>query len=175
MLELKNISKTYRSKNGVTHRALNDVSLSFGETGLVFIVGRSGGGKSTLLNIIAALDKADRGDMLLYGNSFKDFSSSKLDSYRNTYIGVVFQDYNLLPTLTVYQNIALALGLQSAESDERVNAVIDRLGLNEIKDRRPNEISGGQSQRVAIARALVKDPKMILADEPTGNNGTRDV
>lgn len=169
MLELKNISKTYRSKNGVTHRALNDVSLSFGETGLVFIVGRSGGGKSTLLNIIAALDKADRGDMLLYGNSFKDFSSSKLDSYRNTYIGVVFQDYNLLPTLTVYQNIALALGLQSAESDERVNDVIDRLGLNEIKDRRPNEISGGQSQRVAIARALVKDPKMILADEPTGN------
>ena len=169
MLELKNISKTYRSKNGVTHRALNDISLSFGETGLVFIVGRSGGGKSTLLNIIAALDRADRGDMLLYGNSFKDFNSAKLDSYRNTYIGVVFQDYNLLPTLTVYQNIALALGLQSAESDERVNAVIEKLGLQDIKDRKPNEISGGQSQRVAIARALVKDPKMILADEPTGN------
>ena len=169
MLQLKNISKTYRSKNGVTHRALNDISLSFGETGLVFIVGRSGGGKSTLLNVIAALDKADRGDMLLYGNSFKEFSGAKLDSYRNTYIGVVFQDYNLLPTLTVYQNIALALGLQSVISDERVDGVIEKLGLQEIKDRKPNEISGGQSQRVAIARALVKDPKMILADEPTGN------
>ncbi len=169
MLELKNISKTYRSKNGVTHRALNDVSLSFGETGLVFIVGRSGGGKSTLLNVIAALDKADRGEILLYGNSFKDFSSAKLDSYRNTYIGVVFQDYNLLPTLTVYQNIALSLGLQNVTNNERVDAVVDRLGLREIADRKPNEISGGQSQRVAIARAVIKDPRIILADEPTGN------
>lgn len=169
MLQLKNISKTYRSKNGVTHRALNDVSLSFGETGLVFIVGRSGGGKSTLLNMIAALDRPDRGEILLYGNSFRDFNNSKLDSYRNTYIGVVFQEYNLIPTLTVYQNIALALGLQSNESSERVDAAIARAGLEEIKDRKPNEISGGQSQRVAIARAVVKDPKVILADEPTGN------
>lgn len=169
MLELKNISKTYRSKNGVTHRALNDVSLSFGEKGLVFIVGRSGGGKSTLLNMIAALDRPDRGEILLYGNSFRDFNNAKLDSYRNTYIGVVFQDYNLIPTLTVYQNIALALGLQSCEKSERVNDAIARAGLEEIKDRKPNEISGGQSQRVAIARAVVKDPKIILADEPTGN------
>ncbi len=169
MLELKNISKTYRSKNGVTHRALNDISLSFGQTGLVFIVGRSGGGKSTLLNMIAALDRPDRGEILLYGNSFRDFSNAKLDSYRNTYIGVVFQDYNLIPTLTVYQNIALALGLQSNENSERVNAAIKTAGLEDIKDRKPNEISGGQSQRVAIARAVVKDPKVILADEPTGN------
>ena len=169
MLELKNISKTYRSKNGVTHRALNDISLSFGQTGLVFIVGRSGGGKSTLLNMIAALDRPDRGEILLYGNSFRDFNNAKLDSYRNTYIGVVFQDYNLIPTLTVYQNIALALGLQSNESSERVNAAIKTAGLEDIKDRKPNEISGGQSQRVAIARAVVKDPKIILADEPTGN------
>ncbi len=169
MLQLKNISKTYRTKNGVTHRALNDVTLSFGDKGLVFIVGRSGGGKSTLLNIIAALDKPDRGELLLFGNSFKDFSDAKLDSYRNTYIGVVFQDYNLIPTLNVRQNIALALGLQSAESDERVNAAISRLNLEDIAERKPNEISGGQSQRVAIARAIVKDPKVILADEPTGN------
>ena len=169
MLELKNISKTYRSKNGVTHRALNDVSLSFGQCGLVFIVGRSGGGKSTLLNMIAALDRPDRGEILLYGNSFRDFNNSKLDSYRNTYIGVVFQDYNLIPTLTVYQNIALALGLQSNENSERVDAAIKTAGLEEIKGRKPNEISGGQSQRVAIARAVVKDPKVILADEPTGN------
>ena len=169
MLELKKISKTYRTKNGVTHRALNDVSLSFGETGLVFIVGRSGGGKSTLLNVIAALDKPDRGEILLYGNSFKDFNGAKLDSYRNTYIGVVFQDYNLLPTLTVYQNIALSLGLQGVTSDERVDAVVDKLGLREIANRKPNEISGGQSQRVAIARAVIKNPRIILADEPTGN------
>ncbi|MBQ7699751.1 MAG: ABC transporter ATP-binding protein/permease [Clostridia bacterium] len=169
MLELKNISKTYRSKNGVTHRALNDVSLSFGEKGLVFIVGRSGGGKSTLLNMIAALDRPDRGEILLYGNSFRDFNNSKLDSYRNTYIGVVFQEYNLIPTLTVYQNIALSLGLQNNESSERVDNAIKQAGLEDIKNRKPNEISGGQSQRVAIARAVVKDPKVILADEPTGN------
>ena len=169
MLQLKNISKTYRARNGVTHRALNDVSLSFDETGLVFIVGRSGSGKSTLLNIIAALDKPDRGEMSLYGNSFRDFSDSAYDSYRNTYIGVVFQDYNLLPTLTVYQNIALALGLQGTPSDERVDEVLKKLNITEIANRKPNEISGGQSQRVAIARAVIKDPKIILADEPTGN------
>ena len=117
MLELKNISKTYRTKNGVTQRALNDVSLSFPESGLVFIVGRSGGGKSTLLNMIATLDTPDRGDILLYGNSFTKFTRSQLDSYRNTYVGVVFQEYNLLPTLTLRQNTALALGLQSKQDD----------------------------------------------------------
>lgn len=169
MLELRNISKTYRTKNGVTQRALNDVSLSFPDKGLVFIVGRSGGGKSTLLNMIAALDTPDRGEIFLFGNSFSNFSRSQLDSYRNTYVGVVFQDYNLLPTLNVKQNIALALGLQSKTDDKRLQDVISYLGLDEISDRKPNEISGGQAQRAAIARALVKDPKMIVADEPTGN------
>lgn len=169
MLQLKNISKTYRTKNGATHRALNNVSLRFGEKGLVFIVGRSGGGKSTLLNMIAALDKPDSGEILLYGNSFSKFTKSDYDSYRNAYVGVIFQEYNLLKTLTVYQNIALALGLQHNESDERVKDVIAKLGLEELADRKPNDISGGQSQRVAIARAVVKDPKIIVADEPTGN------
>ena len=169
MLQLKNISKTYRTKNGATHRALNNVSLRFGEKGLVFIVGKSGGGKSTLLNMIAALDKPDSGEMLLYGNSFSNFSKSDYDAYRNTYVGVIFQEYNLLKTLTVYQNIALALGLQHNESSEKVDEVIKKLGLEELAQRKPNDISGGQSQRVAIARAMVKDPKIIVADEPTGN------
>ena len=169
MLELKNVSKTYRTKNGVTRRALNDVSLSFPESGLVFIVGRSGGGKSTLLNMIATLDTPDRGDILLYGNSFTKFTRAQLDSYRNTYVGVVFQEYNLIPTLTLRQNTALALGLQSKQDDERVTRALEYLGLTDIADRKPNEISGGQAQRAAIARAIVKDPKMIVADEPTGN------
>ncbi len=169
MLQLKNISKTYRTKSGATHRALNNVSLRFGEKGLVFIVGRSGGGKSTLLNMIAALDKPDSGEMLLYGNSFSAFTKSDYDSYRNTFIGVIFQEYNLLKTLTVRENISLALGLQHNESDEKVEAVIKKLGLDELAERKPNDISGGQSQRVAIARAVVKDPKIIVADEPTGN------
>ena len=169
MLQLKNISKTYRTKNGATHRALNNVSLRFGEKGLVFIVGRSGGGKSTLLNMIAALDRPDSGEMLLYGNSFSKFSKADYDSYRNTFVGVIFQEYNLLKTLTVYQNIALATGLQHNESSEKVDAVIKRFGLEELAQRKPNDISGGQSQRVAIARAVIKDPKIIVADEPTGN------
>lgn len=169
MLDLKNIYKTYRSKNGVTHRALNNVSLSFGETGLVFIVGKSGGGKSTLLNVIGALDKPDRGEMSLYNNSFSSFSNADYDSYRNTFVGVIYQEYNLIKTLTVYENIALSLGLQGEKAKDKVNEVIEMLDLTSISHRRPNQISGGQSQRVAIARAIVKDPKLILADEPTGN------
>lgn len=169
MLELRNIYKTYRTKHGVTHRALNNVSLSFEETGLVFIVGKSGGGKSTLLNMIAALDKPDRGEILLWGNSFSSFRQSQYDAYRNTYIGVIFQEYNLIPALTVYQNISLSLGLQGHQSDERVKSVVELLGLGDITDRKPNQISGGQAQRVAIARAVVKDPRIIIADEPTGN------
>lgn len=173
MLELKNVYKTYRSKNGVTHRALNNVTLTFDETGLVFIVGKSGGGKSTLLNMIGALDKPDRGEMLLYKNSFSKFTASDYDSYRNTHIGVIFQEYNLIKTLTVYENIALSLGLRKEKTDGRVDEVIKKLGLTDIAHRKPNQISGGQSQRVAIARAIVKDPRIILADEPTGNLDTK--
>lgn len=169
MLELKNISKTYRSKNGVTCRALNNVSLSFEETGLVFIVGKSGGGKSTLLNIIGALDRADRGAMLLYGNDFTSFSNAQLDAYRNTYVGTVFQEYNLLPTLNAKSNVSLALGMQGKRSREAVDGIFEKMGLSELQKRKSNQLSGGQSQRIAIARALVKDPRIILADEPTGN------
>lgn len=168
MLEIKNVYKTYSSKNGVTHRALENVSLKFNEKGLVFILGKSGSGKSTLLNLIGGIDSFDRGDILIDGQSFLNFKEAEFDNYRNSCIGFVFQDFNLLDNLTVYDNVTLALDLQSKKDNEKVLDMLNKMEVGKLKNRKINELSGGQKQRVSIARALIKDPKIILADEPTG-------
>ncbi|CCV63640.1 ABC transporter, permease/ATP-binding protein [Alteracholeplasma palmae J233] len=169
MIELNNITRIYKPKRGVEVKALNSVSVKFQDKGMVFVLGKSGSGKSTLLNIIGGLDKYDEGDLLIQGKTTQDFKQSDFDSYRNTMIGFIFQEYNVLDEFTVAQNIGLALQLQGKKmTSEAINEILDSVDLTGFGDRKPNELSGGQKQRVAIARALVKDPKIIMADEPTG-------
>lgn len=169
MLEVKHLRKQYATKKGVVTNALDDVSLTFPETGMVFILGKSGSGKSTLLNVCGGLDKYTSGEIVIKGKSSAQFTSSDFDSYRNTYVGFVFQEYNILEDFTVEDNIALALELQNKKRDK---AVIDKIladvDMTDFASRKPNTLSGGQKQRVAIARALVKEPQIIMADEPTG-------
>lgn len=170
MLELKDICKTYKSKKGAQTQALKDVSLSFPDKGLVFVLGKSGCGKSTLLNVIGGLDKPDSGEISIMGRSSKDFSGTDFDSYRNTFVGFVFQEYNILNEFTVEDNIAIASELQGKKRDRAlIKEILGTFELEGIEDRKPNTLSGGQKQRVAIARALVKNPRLILADEPTGS------
>ncbi|MCD8307632.1 MAG: ATP-binding cassette domain-containing protein [Clostridia bacterium] len=169
MLEIRNLTKIYRDKGGTEITALDNVSLSFGETGLVFILGKSGCGKSTFLNCVGGLDTPTSGDIIVNGRSFADFTAADLDAYRNTFVGFVFQEYNVLPEFTVEENVALALELQNErQTKDRVAAILHEVDLAEYADRRPGTLSGGQKQRIAIARALVKDPEIIMADEPTG-------
>lgn len=170
MIELKNITKKYKSKKGLSTEALKGINLQFEENGLVFILGKSGSGKSTLLNILGGLDKYTSGDLIVNGKSSKNFSNSDWDAYRNTYMGFVFQEFNLIDNYTVYQNIKLSLELQNVKpTKEEVLKVLDKVGLKDVLKRKPNELSGGQKQRIAIARALIKNSEIILADEPTGN------
>ena len=169
MLSVKNLVKVYKTKGGTEVRALDDVSVEFPETGMVFLLGRSGSGKSTLLNVAGGLDKPDSGEVIVKGKSSKDFSASDFDSYRNTFVGFVFQEYNILNEFNIEQNIALALQLQGKKNDkEAVNALLEQVDLADMGKRKPNTLSGGQKQRVAIARALIKEPEIIMADEPTG-------
>ena len=169
MLEVRHIKKEYKTKNGAVTKALDDVSLNFPENGMVFILGKSGSGKSTLLNVCGGLDRMDSGEIIIKGKSSKDFSTQDFDSYRNTYVGFVFQEYNILNEFTVEQNIALALELQNKKPTKAViGKILADVDLTNFASRRPNTLSGGQKQRVAIARALVKEPEIIMADEPTG-------
>ena len=174
MLSVDRLTKIYTPRKGRAVRALDGVSLEFPEKGLVFLLGRSGSGKTTLLNILGGIDTPSYGEMSVDGRSFRDFSSSDLDAYRNSYVGFVFQEYDLIPEYTVGANIALALELQGKKpSDALVDDALRRVdmvtaGGRTLRGRMVSELSGGQKQRVAIARALVKDPDVILADEPTG-------
>ncbi len=169
MLEVRNLTKVYRPKKGVPVTAIDHVSLRFPATGMVFLLGKSGSGKSTLLNLLGGLDRYDEGEILIKGASSADFRQQHFDSYRNTYVGFIFQEYNILEEFTVGANIALAIELQGKKAtDEQINAILDEVDLTGYGTRRPNELSGGQKQRVAIARALVKQPRIIMADEPTG-------
>ncbi len=169
MLETKNLVKIYKPKKGVPVRALNGISLKFPETGMVFLLGKSGSGKSTLLNVLGGLDRYNEGEILIKGQSSKTFRQRHFDSYRNTYVGFIFQEYNILDEFSVGVNIGLALQLQGLKpTSEQINAILKEVDLDGYGNRKPNELSGGQKQRVAIARALVKSPKIIMADEPTG-------
>lgn len=169
MIEVKNLTKIYKPKKGVPVKALDGVNLKIEEKGMVFILGKSGSGKSTLLNLLGGLDSYDDGEIIVKGKSSKDFSQSEFDSYRNTYIGFIFQEYNILNEFNVGQNIALAMELQGKKAtSEELNKLLTTVDLEGYASRKPNELSGGQKQRVAIARALIKEPEIIMADEPTG-------
>ena len=170
MLQIKNISKQYKTGE-LVQVALNNVSLNFRDNEFVSILGPSGSGKTTLLNIIGGLDHYDKGDLIINNISTKKYRDRDWDSYRNHTIGFVFQSYNLIPHQTVLSNVELALtisGVTRKERRKRALEVLDKVGLKEQAHKKPNQMSGGQMQRVAIARALVNDPKILLADEPTG-------
>lgn len=171
MLILKNVNKFYHTSNQRIH-ALKDVSLEIDNKGFVVILGRSGCGKSTLLNIIGGLDDFDSGDIIINGTNLSKLKKSDWNKYRNNYVGFVFQEFYLIEEYTVGKNIALALELQGYSQDiinKKVNDILKQIDLYDYKDKLPNQLSGGEKQRIALARALVKDPKIILADEPTGN------
>ena len=168
MLILKNVKKTYKTKNSA-QIALDDVNLNFRKNEFVAIVGPSGSGKTTLLNIIGGLDNYDTGDLIINGKSTKDFRGNKWDYYRNSCVGFIFQNYNLVNHISVYQNVELALTLSNSKNKKKkVIDALKKVGLEKHASKKPNELSGGQMQRVAIARALVNNPEIILADEPTG-------
>jgi len=169
VLEIKNLTKIYKTKGGVDVKALNDVSTVFPETGMVFLLGKSGSGKSTLLNVCGGLDSPTSGEIIVKGKSSKNFTQSDFDSYRNTFVGFIFQEYNILNEFTVEENIALALELQGKSKDkEAIEELLEKVDLKGFGNRKPNTLSGGQKQRIAIARALIKSPEIIMADEPTG-------
>ena len=168
MLETKDLVKIYKPKKGVPVTALNKISLKFPSRGMVFLLGKSGSGKSTLLNVLGGLDRYDGGEIIIKGVSSKSFKQQHFDSYRNTYVGFIFQEYNVLDEFTVGANIALAIELQGRKaSDSEINGILKQVDLEGFGNRKPNELSGGQKQRVAIARALAMDPEVILFDEPT--------
>ncbi len=169
MIEVKNLFKKYTVKNGIEVKALDDVSLKIDKVGMVFLLGKSGAGKSTLLNVLGGLDRVDSGEIIINGKSSKDFSQSDFDSYRNTYLGFIFQEYNILNEFSIAENIALAIELQGKKpTNEEIDNILNQVDLAGLAKRKPNELSGGQKQRVAIARALIKNPQIIMADEPTG-------
>ncbi len=175
MLELKNITKVYHTANEEV-KALKGVSIKFRESEFVSILGQSGCGKTTLLNIIGGLDRYTTGDLIINGKSTRDFKDRDWDAYRNYKIGFVFQSYNLIGHQTILSNVELALtigGISKKERKERAIKALEEVGLKEHINKKPNQLSGGQMQRVAIARALVNNPDIILADEPTGALDTK--
>lgn len=170
MLQLQHISKVYHTGNQEFH-ALKDISIRFRENEFVSILGQSGSGKTTLLNIIGGLDQYTSGDLLIQGKSTKQFKDRDWDSYRNNTIGFVFQSYNLIGHQTALSNVEIAMtlsGVSKAERKKRAIEALERVGLKDHLYKKPSQMSGGQMQRIAIARALVNDPKVVLADEPTG-------
>ena len=175
MLELKKINKSYKTGT-FKQRALKDVSIKFRNDEFVAILGASGSGKTTLLNIIGGLDRYDSGDLIINGKSTKNFKEKDWDSYRNNCIGFIFQSYNLIPHITILDNVEMAMTLSGVNAKTRRKkalAALKKVGLSDHVHKRPNQLSGGQMQRVAIARALVNDPEVILADEPTGALDTK--
>lgn len=169
ILSTHNLTKTYGTGDNVVH-ALTDVSLDIEEGKFVSIIGSSGSGKSTLLNLLGGLDRPTSGDVILDGKAIFEMDDEALTIFRRRKIGFVFQNYNLMPILNVYENIVLPIELDGTKIDTAyVDKIMDVLGLSEKKLSMPNQLSGGQQQRVAIARALIHKPKVLLCDEPTGN------
>src|SRR5699024_8750819 len=170
MLQVKNVSKVYDGK--VPYRALADIDLTVDKGEFVGIMGPSGSGKTTLLNIIATIDEPTTGEVYIEGKNPHALKKNKLAKFRRQELGFVFQDFNLLHTLTVEENIVLPLTLDRKrveEMKEKADNIAQTLGIEEIMDKRTYEISGGQAQRTAVARAMIHDPQLVLADEPTGN------
>ena len=170
MLKLKNIKKDYKTGDFIQH-ALKNISVSFRKNEFVAILGPSGSGKTTLLNIIGGLDRYDSGDLIIDGKSTKGFKDKDWDAYRNHAVGFIFQSYNLISHISVLENVEMGMtlsGVSSAERRRKALELLEKVGLKDHAHKRPNQLSGGQMQRVAIARALANDPKIILADEPTG-------
>lgn len=176
MLQLKDIKKVYGNKETDRVEALKGVSLEFRDNEFVSILGQSGCGKTTFLNIIGGLDKYTSGDLIINGKSTKEFNDRDWDTYRNHSIGFVFQSYNLISHQSILNNVELALTLAGIDKKERRKRAIEALETVGLKDKiykKPTELSGGQMQRVAIARALVGNPDILLADEPTRSIGLR--
>ena len=172
MIRINNLTKIYKSKRRSRCKALDNINLTLPNKGLVFVLGKSGSGKSTLLNLIGGLDNITKGSIIVDGNNISYFNEKEFCDYRNTHIGFIFQDYHLIDELTVYENIVLSLNLRKIEDRGLVRNALKRVDLVGYEDRYPEELSGGERQRVAIARAIVKKPRIILADEPTGNLDT---
>ena len=172
VLELKNVKKVYKMPGGGTFQALKGISASFEEGELVSIVGESGSGKSTLMNLIGGLDSDFEGEIIYQGKNLRDYTKQELDRFHKKSIGFIFQNFNLLGRLNVYDNIALPLQFwgqnkNSKENHDRIMELLDRVGLKDKVNSYPKQLSGGQKQRVAIARALVLNPKILLCDEAT--------
>ena len=170
MLQLKNIVKDYGEGDSKV-QALKGVSINFRANEFVSILGHSGCGKTTLLNIVGGLDQYTDGDLIIKGKTTKKYKDKDWDTYRNHSVGFVFQSYNLIMHQTVLQNVELALtlsGVSKSERRRRAKEVLEKVGLGSQIHKKPNQMSGGQMQRVAIARALAKNPKLLLCDEPTG-------
>ena len=168
MIKIINVSKVYGSQNN-SQTAIDNLSLTLPSKGMIFVIGESGSGKSTLLNLIGGLDSITSGDIVIDGNNLTDLDDAELVNYRSSYIGFVFQDYSLIQDMNIYNNIKLSLDIIGEKDSSKVDSVLKSVNLDKFKTRHPNQLSGGQCQRAAIARAIVKNPKLILCDEPTGN------
>ena len=170
LLKIQQIEKYYGSRSSLT-KAIDDISFSVSKGEFIAIMGASGSGKTTLLNCISTIDRVTAGHIFLEDTDITTLKGKELNKFRRDKLGFIFQDFNLLDTLTAYENIALALSIQkkpAADIDKAVNRVAQQLGIIEVLKKYPYQMSGGQKQRVASARAIVTDPKLILADEPTG-------
>jgi putative ABC transport system ATP-binding protein len=170
-LKIDSLKKQYGGEKEAVTNAIDDISLEIENGEFVGIMGASGSGKTTLLNMIAAIDRPTAGQIYIDGTEISQMSEKELAAFRGDKIGFIFQDYNLIDTLTVYENIALPLSMQKVTPDvitEKVNELADTFGIDKVLNKFPYEISGGQRQRAACARAIIKNPKLILADEPTG-------
>lgn len=170
VLEVKNLEKYYGSKSNIT-KAVDNISFNVSKAEFVGIMGASGSGKTTLLNCISTIDKVTSGHITVNGNDITKMHGDKLNKFRREELGFIFQDFNLLDTLTAYENIAIALTIQKVKPDEidkLINNIAEKLEIVDVLDKYPYQISGGQKQRVASARAVITKPNLILADEPTG-------
>ena len=171
ILEVNKIEKYYGNKANLT-KAIDNISFSVNKGEFVGIMGASGSGKSTLLNCISTIDRVTSGHILINGEDITKLRGNKLNKFRREELGFIFQDFNLLDTLTAYENIAIALSIQKVKADEiqrRVNEISEKLGIKNILEKYPYQVSGGQKQRCACSRAIINRPKIILADEPTGS------
>ena len=170
ILQVKNVLKYYGNKSSLT-KAVNDISFDVSKGEFVAIMGASGSGKTTLLNMISTIDKVTAGEIIVDGENITKLKGNKLNEFRRNKLGFIFQDFNLLDTLTGYENISLALSIQNVlyfEQEKRIRDIADKLEITKILNKYPHQMSGGEKQRIACARAIITNPSLVLADEPTG-------